>query len=78
MTWAEQYRAGATIEQIALDAGVNEKAVRARLRADAVPMRRPGERAGVERRPGPRDGDIRAPREPVARIVRPSVQRMYR
>lgn len=76
--WASQYANGATVEQIALDAGTCPKTVRKHLHALGVAMRPRGERAGVERRPGPLSGDTQGAPEPSARIVRPSMVRWMR
>lgn len=78
MTWADMYRDGMTVEEIALDASASPTTVRRHLRAEGVEMRPKGERKGVERRLGPRSGDLEGLREPDARIVRPSVSRMFR
>jgi hypothetical protein len=76
--WAEQYASGMTVEQIALDGQTSAGTVRRWLHRLGVEMRPVGERAGVNRRPGPRTGDIAGLPDPQARIVRPSVARYYR
>lgn len=76
--WADMYRGGMTVEQVALDAFVSPATVRRQLH-----------RLGVEMRPayGPPTLDSnraaavshsRPHLDPAAAIVRPSVQRMYR
>lgn len=77
---AERYESGATYEQIALDTGVSTVAVQKGLRGLITP-RKPGERAGVARRPGARGGlggSAQDVREPTARIAHPTVSRWLR
>lgn len=47
LTWQEAYEAGATIEEIALDAGRCHQTVRKHLTATGTSIRPPGQRKGT-------------------------------
>jgi hypothetical protein len=75
---AERYESGETFEDLALDIGRSAPYVRQHLRGLITP-RPQGERAGVpRRRDSPRRLVEGSGSSPDARIVRPSVARIYR
>lgn len=77
---AREYQGGATFEDIALSIGRSTQYVRRHL-AGLVTPRPKGQRVGKPQKPSPVAASSSIDghgREPDARIVRPSVARMYR
>ena len=74
--WREQYEAGKTVEDIALDAGLTTGTVRKHLVAAGTEMRRPGQRKGT-----PSNRPTQTPKaghDAVVRVVFPGSRGVHR